>query len=192
MPENKTALGTTLTAMRGVVMIAAGLFAIAYPAEAVRFVVFVGGGILLLDGILNLASLNLRGQRDLEFWAGLLRSASAIGAGLLIIFSPWLSAILPVTALRWIIGVQAIVVGLAEIVSLLIYGKGAAARKSADRPVWAILVSGGAYALFGLALIVMPLEAATVVARIVAVLMIVFAVSLFIRTWRQRAAGGRY
>jgi uncharacterized membrane protein HdeD (DUF308 family) len=184
MAEKTTNLATTLTALRGIVMIVAGGFAIASPAEAVRFVVLVGGGILLVDGILNLASLNT-GRRDFPFWIGLLRSVSAIAAGLLIVFSPWLLSIMTVDVLRWLIGLQAIVVGAIEMLTPVL----ASGRRS-DRSLWGYVVSGGAYALFGLAIIVVPLSAAALLARVVAVLMIVYAISLFVRSWRQRSSDG--
>lgn len=187
MAEKTTALGTTLTALRGIVMIVAGVFAIAYPDQAVRFVVLVGGGILLLDGVLNLASLNF-GRRDFHFWIGLLRSVSAILAGLLIAFSPWLLSIMSVGVLRWLIGVQAIIVGLIEMLTPFM-ARGSEAKRS-DRSFWGYVISGGAYALFGLAIIIVPLTAAALLARVVAVLMIVYAISLFVRSWRQRSSDG--
>ena len=190
MAEKITALGTTLTALRGIVMIVAGVFAIAYPGEAIRFVVLVGGGILLLDGVLNLASLDFRGNRDFPFWTGLLRSVSAIAAGLLIVFSPWLIGLMSVEVLRWLIGVQAIVVGLIEMVTPMLARRKPAPAAGTDRTLWGYIASGGAYALFGLAIIVFPPNAAALLARIVAVLMIVYAISLFVRSWRQRSSTG--
>lgn len=189
MAEKTTNLATALTVLRGIVMIVAGVFAIAYPGEAVRFVVLVGGGILLIDGILNLASLNTGGGRDLHFWIGLLRSGSAILAGLLIVCSPWLISIMTGDVLRWLIGLQAIAVGLIEMLTPVLAG-GASARKRPERSIWGYVVSGGAYALFGLAIIVVPPSAAALLARTVAVLMIVYAISLFVRSWRQRSSDG--
>ncbi|WP_332713500.1 DUF308 domain-containing protein [Pelagibacterium mangrovi] len=188
MAEKTTNLATTLTALRGIVMIVAGGFAIASPTDAVRFVVLVGGGILLIDGILNLASLNT-GGRDFPFWIGLLRSVSAIAAGLLIVFSPWLLSIMTIDVLRWLIGLQAIAVGVIEMLSPVL-ARGTSAPRRSDRSLWGYVVSGGAYALFGLAIIVVPLSAAALLARVVAVLMIVYAISLFVRSWRQRSSDG--
>lgn len=181
----RTALSTALTALRGVVMIVAGLFALAYPGEAVRFAILVGGGILLLDGILNLAALNGGQGRGVHFWSGLLRSMSAILAGLMIIFSAWLLSLLSVELLRWLIGLQAIVVGAVEALTPLLTR--AAPRPAPAPSAWGYATSGGAYALFGLAVLLVPPAAAVMLARIVAALMIVHAVSLLVRSWRGRS-----
>lgn len=190
MAEKTTNLANTLTALRGIVMIVAGGFALAYPTDAVRFVVLVGGGILLVDGILNFASLDMRGNRDFPFWIGLLRSVSAIVAALLIIFSPWLFSIMTADVLRWLIGLQAIVVGAIEMLTPLLAG-GTSTPKRSDRSLWGYIVSGGAYALFGLAILLVPPSAAAFLAQLVAILMIIYAISLFVRSWQQRSAGGR-
>lgn len=187
MTDSTTSLGTTFIAVRGVVMIVAAALAFGYPNEAVRFAVLVGGGILLLDGVLNLASLNFRDGRQIHLGIGLLRSVSAMLAGLLIVFSPWLLSILSVELLRWLIGLQAIVVGLIEALTPLIESA-STRRPGRSTSLWGYVMSGAAYALFGLAIIVIPQSAAADLARVIAVLMIVYAASLFVRSWRHRSA----
>ena len=181
MASPSAGLATSLTALRGVILIVAGLFALVYPREALRLLIFVGGGILILDGVLNMASLKLSGPRDLTFWTGVVRSVLAILAGLLVLLSPWLVPMISVSTLRIIVGVQAICVGMIEIFGLLLR------QPKARAQVWPTLISGGAYALFGLCLIILPVGGAMVVAQIVAVLMVVFAISLLVGVWRQRA-----
>ena len=182
MPSQSAGLATTFTAIRGVVLIVAGFFTLVYPIEALRLLIFVGGGILILDGILNMASLRLSGPRDLTFWIGVMRSTLAIMAGLIVLLSPWLTPMVSLSTLRIIVGVQAICVGMIEICGLLL------PRPKPVASVWPLLISGGAYALFGLALIILPVGGAIIVAQAVAILMIVFAVSLLVGVWRQRAA----
>jgi len=179
--KQATRLGTALTALRGVIMVITGLFALFYPAEAVKFLVFVGGGVLLVDGILNLATLRLDGPRDTHFWVDALRSGFAILAGIAILLSPWLIPIFSLTFLLYFVGLQAIVVGIIEIVDLVLLGRNRRAS------LWPSIISAGAYALFGLALIVLPLSGAIVLIRVVAVLMIVYAATLFLQVWNLRA-----
>jgi uncharacterized membrane protein HdeD (DUF308 family) len=128
-------------------MIMAGLFTLAYPNEALRFLVYVGGGILLLDGLLKLTALSFTKPRDAYGWTDLLRCIFAIA------------------------------VGAIEIFELLRPG-----RSSAE-PLWPPLVAGGAYIGFGLLLIFLPGIGAIAVARIVAVLMLVYGVSLVFQVW---------
>jgi uncharacterized membrane protein HdeD (DUF308 family) len=181
MASQSAGLATTFTAIRGVIMIIAGLFTLAYPIEALRLLVFVGGGILIADGVLNLASLRFSGPRDLTFWLGVARSVLAVVAGLIVLLSPWLTSMAPLSILRVIVGVLAICVGMIEICGLLL------PKPKSMSHVWPMLISGAAYALFGLALIVLPVEGAVVLARIVAILMIAFAGSLLVRAWHQRS-----
>lgn len=181
MALQSSGLATTLTALRGVVLIIAGLFTLAYPIEALRLLIFVGGGILVLDGVLNMASLRFSGPRDLAFWIGVVRSVLAILAGLMVLLSPWLAPLIPLSALRIIVGVQAIIVGIIEICGLVL------PRPKPRGQIWPMLISGGAYALFGLLLIILPVGGAVIVAQAAAVLMIVFAISLLVGVWRQRA-----
>ncbi|SEQ41310.1 Uncharacterized membrane protein HdeD, DUF308 family [Devosia sp. YR412] len=182
MPSQSAGLATTLTALRGVVLIIAGLFALAYPLQALRLLVFVGGGILVLDGILNMAALRLTGPRDLSFWIGIARSVLAILAGLMVLCSPWLIPMLSVGTLRILVGIQAIILGMLEVCTLLL------PRAKARDGLWSTLISGGAYALFGLALIALPVDNAVILVQVIAVLMVVFALSLLVGVWRQRAA----
>ena len=188
MANDVTALRPTLTAIRGVAMAVGGAFAFAYPAEAVRLFVLLGGGILLVDGILNLASLRPRSEHRTYFWIGVLRSGSAIIAGLLIAFSSQLLALLSPAALRWLIGSPAIVVGVVEMMVPMLSSARASVPKQDLRPFWGYIASGGAYALFGLAIILVPPQAAMPLARIVAALMVLYALALLARARRRRSA----
>lgn len=180
MTSQSAGLTPTLIALRGVILIIAGLFAFAYPLMAVRFLVFVGGGILLVDGVLNLATLKWSPPRDLAFWVGVVRSALAVLAGLMLVLSPWLLTFMSIETIRTFIGVQAIGIGILEICGLLLpYPK-------AGDQILPVLISGGTYALLGLALILLPAGSAVVVTQIGAVLVIVFALSLLFDVWKRR------
>jgi uncharacterized membrane protein HdeD (DUF308 family) len=134
-----------------------------------------------VDGILNLATLRLDGPRDTSFWVDALRSGMAILAGAAVLFSPVLIPPLSLTFMLWFVGLQALVVGVIEIVDILVL------RPNKRVSPWPSLVSGGAYALFGLALLVLPISGAVVLVRVVAVLMIIYAIALFIQVWNKRA-----
>lgn len=174
-------LTIALVALRGMIMVIAGLAALIYPIEALRFLVFVGGGLLLVDGVLNLTGLNLAGPRDALFWVGVLRSAFAILAGLAVLLSPVLAPVLSMSFLIWFVGLQAIAVGVIEVFELLRPGP------KAKGSIAATLISGAVYALFGLVLLMLPVIGPELVARIIGVLMLAFGASLFIQVWRQGA-----
>ena len=177
MPTQSSQLGSIFTALRGVIMIMAGVFTLAYPTEALRFLVYVGGGILLLDGLLKLTALSFSKPRDAYGWTDLLRCGFAIMAGLVVILSPFLIPIVSLTVLLYLVGILAIAVGAIEIFELLRPGR------SGAEPMWPPLVAGGAYIAFGLLLIFLPSLGALAVARTVAVLMLAYGVSLIFQVW---------
>lgn len=173
-----TGLAGMLTALRGVMMFVAGLFALIYPVQALRLLVFVGGGILLVDGILNLAATNLQAPRDALFWVRIARCILAMLAGLAVLLSPWLSGLLSRGFLIYFVGIQAVLVGVVEAYTALMPGQ------AGKRSLWMTLASGGLYALFGLALIFLSLGSATFLTQIVGVLMLVYGAILMSRLWR--------
>lgn len=174
-------LTIALVALRGVILIIAGLVALIYPIPALRFLVMVGGGLLLVDGVLNLTGLNFRGPRDALFWVGVARTTFAILAGLAVLFSSFLAPIFSLGFLIWFVGLQAIAIGIIEVFELLRPGP------KPKGTIWATLISGATYALFGVVLLFLPAIGPELVARIIGVLMLAFGASLFARVWKQRA-----
>jgi len=100
-------------ALRGVAGILFGILAFVMPALTLAVLVLLFGAYALVDGIFNVvASLSGRsGARP--WWALLLAGLVCIGAGLLTLFMPGLTAL----ALAYLIGVWAIIIGVLEIIS---------------------------------------------------------------------------
>ena len=169
----------TMTALRGIVMIAAGLLAFLYPAEAVKFVLLAGGGLLLVDGALGLASGETWASHNAGGQLVLIRNLCCIVAGVIVLASGLLTNVFSLSFLATCVGLLALVAGLVEIVSSLIDRD----RYASPLPA---MVSGGLYAIFGLALLFMPLSSAATLMRIVTALLILYALSLLYRAWRIR------
>jgi uncharacterized membrane protein HdeD (DUF308 family) len=88
MAEGKTKrFDATLTALRGVLIAAAALIAFFYPSQAVQLLVLVGGGLLLVDGILGLVTLDRTPPRTNGQTLGLVRNLLSIAAGAIVIAS---------------------------------------------------------------------------------------------------------
>lgn len=171
----------TLTALRGIVMIAAGVLAFLYPTEAVKFVLLAGGGLLLVDGVLGLLSSDFSGRHDTAFWLALIRNIFCIVAGLTVLASGVLTNVFTLGFLASFVGVLAILAGLVEIVSGLMDRERYSSATSA-------MVSGGLYVVFGLALLFVPLSSAATLIRVITILIILYALSLLYRAWRIRMA----
>lgn len=183
MAEAKTTrFEATLTALRGILIAAAALVAFFYPTQALQLLVLVGGGLLLVDGILGLVTIDFAAPRSAGHWFALARNVLSIVAGLLVLGSGFLAKVFTLSFLAGSVGVLALLVGLIEMASSFF---------DSDRQtrLWPTLVGGAVYAAFGLALMFVPLTSAATLTRIAMLLMLAYAAVLFYRAWRIRSAG---
>jgi uncharacterized membrane protein HdeD (DUF308 family) len=167
------------TALRGVLMLLAGLYAIIFPLQAFTILVIAGGALLVVDGVLGLWSLTFGGATTGNFWFDIVRNVLALITGILILFSPLLAALVTGTFLVYLMAFQAIIVGIMEIVIVL------RERESYAR-IWPVLLSGVLYVIFGVLLILAPLISIYVLVILAGVLMVLFSFSLFGLAWRMR------
>jgi uncharacterized membrane protein HdeD (DUF308 family) len=177
-------LAGTLTVLRGVILVMAGMLALFFPTEGLWLAVYVGGAMLLVDGVLNIATVDFNNRRVSRFWVAAARTVFSILAGLAILFSSWLIPVLSFSFLLYFVGLQAVAIGLLEMVEPFM------PPRSDDVPLWSGAISGGIYMLFGLALMVIPLASAIFLAQTIAVLMIIFGATLLLRAWQERGRVG--
>jgi uncharacterized membrane protein HdeD (DUF308 family) len=170
-----------ITALRGVLVLLAGLYALIWPAEALTVLVILGGALLLVDGVLGLWSLTFGGAKTGNFWFDVARNVLGIITGVLILFSPMIATLLTATILVYIIAFQAIIVGVMEIVVIV------REREHYVR-IWPVVLSAALYILFGIALLFAPLFGALVMVIMSGILAILFAVALFALAWRMYQA----
>lgn len=162
-------------------MILAGIVAFLMPTQAVKFVLLAGGGLLLVDGCLGLASMDFASQRVHSFHLALARNVLCILAGAIVLTSGFLTGLFSLGFLAATVGLLVILAGLVEIVSILM---------DHDRyasPLVA-MIGGCLYVVAGLVLIFLPLSSAAVLMRLATVLLIAYALSLLYRAWRIRGA----
>lgn len=167
------------TALRGLLMLLAGLYAIFFPAQALTILVVAGGALLLVDGVLGLWSLTFGGAKTGNFWFDIVRNALAVITGVLILISPLVATILTATVLIYIMAFEAIIIGVMEIVVVI------RERESYAR-IWPVLVSGVLYVIFGILLLMAPLFSIFVLVTLGGILMVLFSFGLFGLAWRMR------
>ena len=102
------------TALRGVFMLLAGLYAIIWPSQALTVMVLAGGILLLVDGALGLWSLTFGGGKSGNYWFDVVGNALSLILGLVILLSPLLATIFTVTFLASLVGIAALVVGVTD------------------------------------------------------------------------------
>ena len=170
-----------ITGLRGVLMVLAGLYAVIWPAQALTVLVVAGGALLLIDGVLGLWSLTFGGAKTGNYWFDVIRNVLAIITGALILLSPMIATLVTVTFLIYFIALQAIVVGVMEIV-IIVRERGSYAR------IWPVVLSAALNILFGVALLFAPLLGAILMVVIGGVLAIVFGIALIGLAWQLNKA----
>lgn len=173
------------TALRGVLMLLAGLYAIIWPGEALTVLVLAGGILLVIDGALGLWSLTFGGGKSGNYWFDVVSNALSLILGVLILISPFLATIFTVTFLSTLVGIAALVVGIMQIWVIV------RERESYAR-IWPVVLSGISYILLGLVFLFFPLLSASIGVIFGGVLLVFFAFGLFGWAWllyqRSKAA----
>ena len=165
------------TALRGLLMLLAGLYAIIWPADALTVLVLAGGILLLIDGALGLWSLTFGGGKSGNYWFDVVSNALSLILGVLILISPLIATILTVTFLGTIVGISALVVGVMQIVVIT-------REREHYARIWPVVLSGISYVLLGLVFLFMPLISVTVAIIFGGVMLVIFAFGLFGWAWR--------
>ena len=168
--------------LRGLIMLLAGLYAVIWPGTALLVLVMVGAAVLLVDGLLGLWALTFGGAKTGNFWFDVVRNVLAIIVGVLVLLSPVLSTLLTVWFFVYLVALQAIIVGVMEIVIAI-------RERAHYAKIWPILLSGVLYVLFGIVLLFEPLMGAIFFTVFAGVMMILFSIGLFALAWRLYRGG---
>lgn len=164
--------------LRALLMLLAGIYAVVSPTSALFVLIWAGAILLLIDGVLGLWALTFGGAKTGNFWFDVIRNVLAIVTGFLILVSPVLGALLTVWFFVYLFALQAILVGVMEIVIVL-------RERALYAKIWPVLLSGVLYVLLGIALLFAPLISAIFFVVFGGVLMILFSIGLFALAWRM-------
>ena len=165
------------TALRGVLMLLAGLYAIIWPVDALTVLVLFGGVLLIVDGALGLWSLTFGGGKSGNYWFDVVANALSLILGILFFIQPLLSTVLTLSFFGMLVGIVALVVGAMQIVVVL------RERESYAR-IWPVVLSGISYVLLGLVFVLFPLVSWAFWTIFGGVMLVVFSIGLFGWAWR--------
>lgn len=166
-----------ITGLRGALMIIAGLYAVFAPVAALTVLVIVGGALILIDGVLGLWSLTFGGGKSGNYWFDVIHNVLSIILGVLILISPVMATLLTATFLVYLFAIQAIIVGVMEIVVVL-------RERDSYARIWPVLLSGALYVIFGVALLFAPVIGALTMVIFGGILAILFGIALIGFAWR--------
>lgn len=174
-------MSSGLTALRGVLLLVVGLVALIAPAPTLVSLVWLGGALFLVDGLLGLWSLTFGNGKTGNYWFDIARNVLAVILGVLLLIS-FMAGLAFVTFLVYLAAFQALLVGIMEVALVL-------RARQMFSVVWPVLLSGVLYILFGLMLLFQPVVGALAGVMLGGILAILFAMGLFGLAWRLRKAG---
>lgn len=165
------------TALRGVVMLLAGLYAVFWPVDAMAVLVLFGGALLIIDGALGLWSLTFGGGKSGNYWFDVFANAASLLLGVLFFIQPALSTIITLSVFGVVVGMIAILVGLMQIVVVV------RERESYAR-IWPVVLSGLGYIAIGLVFALFPVITWAFWTIVGGFSLILFSIGLFGWAWR--------
>jgi uncharacterized membrane protein HdeD (DUF308 family) len=161
--------------LRGVLAIAFGVMAFAWPGLTIDVLILLFGAWMLVDGVFNIFAVILGRERVRSWWLGILEGIAGIVAGLIALVLPDVAA----GALLLLISAWAIVTGVIEIVSAI------RLREQITGEVW-LALAGVASIAFGLLLFLFPVTGALTILWLIGGYAIAFGVVLILLGWRLR------
>jgi uncharacterized membrane protein HdeD (DUF308 family) len=165
------------TALRGLLMLIAGLYAIFAPGDALVVMVLAGGVLLIADGILGLWSLTFGGGKSGNYWFDVVANVLSLVLGVLFFIQPFIATIFTVTLFASLVGIVALIVGGMQIVVVV-------REREHYARIWPVVLSGISYILLGLVFLLFPVLSASIGVVIGGILLVVFSFGLFGWAWR--------
>ncbi len=165
------------TALRGVLMLIAGLYAIIFPGDALTVLVLFGGVLLIVDGALGLWSLTFGGGKSGNYWFDIIANAASLILGVLFFIQPFIATIFTATFLGTLVGLAALFVGAMQIFVVV-------RERDSYARIWPVVLSGASYVLLGLLFLLFPVLTAAVGVMLGGILLVIFSIGLFGWAWR--------
>ncbi|WDR05164.1 DUF308 domain-containing protein [Devosia rhodophyticola] len=165
------------TALRGVLMLLAGLYTLIWPGQALTVLVLFGGILLIVDGVLGLWSLTFGGGKSGNYWFDVVANALSLILGILIFISPLIATILTASLLATLVGIVALGVGIMQMVVVV-------RERALYAHIWPVILSGVSYVVIGLVFLFFPLVSTTVMVMFGGIMLIVLSLGLFGWAWK--------
>lgn len=165
-----------LLALRGLLAIAFGLAALAWPGITLVTIALLFGAYALVDGVGSLISFFRRRVPERYRAAHLVAGVAAVGAGVLTLLWPAITAL----ALTLLIGAWAVVIGVLDIVAA-----------TSGRGEWWVGLIGALTIAAGMLVLLRPAVSALFIAQVIGVYAIIIGVLRLVETWQLHRTPGR-
>src|SRR5437870_4269244 len=147
-----------LLLLRGIAAVVFGVLAFIWPGLTLLTLVILYGAFAIVDGVLALAAVFGRTGPDVPKWWLVLTGVLDIGAGLIALFWPGITALVLII----FIGARAIVRGIMEIVAAI------QLRREIEGE-WLLILAGVLSVLFGLGVLIYPGAGAVALAWLIGI-----------------------
>jgi uncharacterized membrane protein HdeD (DUF308 family) len=164
-----------LLLLRGIAAIVFGVLAFIWPGLTLLTLVILYGAFAIVDGVLALAAVFGRTGPDVPKWWLVLTAILDIGAGLIALFWPGITALVLII----FIGAWAIVRGVMEIIAAI------QLRKEIEGE-WLLVLAGVLSVLFGLGVLIYPGAGAVALAWLIGIYAIAIGVVMIMLAIRLR------
>jgi uncharacterized membrane protein HdeD (DUF308 family) len=164
-----------LLLLRGIAAVVFGVLAFIWPGLTLLTLVILYGAFAIVDGVLALAAVFGRTGPDVPKWWLVLTGVLDIGAGLIALFWPGITALVLII----FIGAWAIVRGIMEIVAAI------QLRREIEGE-WLLILAGVLSVLFGLGVLIYPGAGAVALAWLIGIYAIAIGVVMIMLAIRLR------
>ena len=165
-----------MLALRGVIALLFGVLALAWPGLTLLWLVVLFAAYALLVGVVSVIGAVRHRSSDGKWWLILLLGLVSIGAGVIAILSPDLTALVLVL----VMGANALITGVLDIASAI-------RLRKAIQGEWLLILAGIASVVFGVLVLLFPGAGALALVWLISVYAIVTGVLLLVLAFRARA-----
>lgn len=165
------------TALRGLLLLIAGLVAVVWPVGVITTMLIAGAVLLIIEGALGLWALSAGTGRSGDFRFDLIANLIALVIGLVTLIGPWVATQIATTFFVYLLACALIFVGLVQIWLVI-------RMRQNFQGFWGPLFSGLAFVAFGLIIMLFPLQTAEIVVQLAGGALIIIGAALCFWAWR--------
>lgn len=163
-------------ALRGVLAILFGVFAIMWPGLTLLSLVALFAAYALISGVISVVGAIRMRKRDDDWWLPLLLGLVSIGAGVIAIAHPSLTALVLVL----VIGANALITGVLDVATAI-------RLRKTIRNEWLMILSGAASIVFGILVFLFPAAGALALVWLISIYALVTGLLMLVLALRLRA-----
>jgi uncharacterized membrane protein HdeD (DUF308 family) len=168
-----------LVLLRGIVILLVGILLVSRPLPTIIVLFYLLGFYWFFDGIFTLIE-SIRGRKSHKEWGwGVFVGIISALAGVVVFTQPYISAIIGVTLVIYLVAVMVLISGIWSIIT------GLRLRKQISNE-WSMILGGALSALFGILLMINPIVSAMTLVWLIGLIALAGGIVLIVIAFRIR------